>query len=127
MTAEIFSTFANFGLSAVLLFGVSWVFYRAFIIPSVNIATEDRAESKKRIVDLEQKVKELGEKLEQQDKDERITLINMSNRLVEVVKENNRVIEDNTYIIKSIYAQNIELHESVKSMQQTKYKSVVNQ
>lgn len=118
MPIELITTFANFGLSALLLFGLSWVFYRVFIVPSVQIATEDRAEAKRRILDLEARVKELGEKLEQQDKDERITLINMSNRLVKVVEENNRVIEDNTYIIKSIYAQNTELYRTVKELKE---------
>lgn len=117
MPTELFSTFANFGLSALLLLGVSWVFYKAFIIPSTALATEDRAESKKRIESLETRVRELGEKLEQQNKDERVTLINMSNRLVKVVEENNRVIENNTYVLKSIYTKNVELYEKIKELQ----------
>lgn len=128
MPTEIFSTIANFGLSAVLLFGVSWVFYQSFILPSAKrsqedreqanaIAKEDREESKRRIDSLETKVQILGDKLEQQDKDERITLIGMSNRLVKVVEENNRVIENNTYVLKSIYAKNIELYEKLKELQ----------
>lgn len=125
MPAELITTFANFGLSALLLVGLAWVFYRVFVVPSVIIATEDRAESKRRILGLEARVKQLGEKLEQQDKNERVTLINMSNRLVKVVEENNRVIEDNTYIIKSIYAQNTELYRTVKDLKE-KQKNIHN-
>ena len=127
MSTEIFSTIANFGLSALLLFGVSWVFYQSFILPAAKrsqedreqanaIAKEDREESKRRIDTLENKVQQLGDKLEQQDKDERITLINMSDRLVKVVEENNRVIENNTYVLKSVYAKNVELYEKVKEL-----------